>query len=112
MQSPRSFPDSATRLDRDLADSAWSTVTAGSTLAVSEGPALLVMKAADTPGALRCGAAELKPHRPPSCWTPAVPDGSIRPGDRYLEPVSGLEVLCTRGGNGILTFAGRPMRRL
>ena len=43
----------------------------------------------------------------------AVPaeSGTILPGERFTDSESGLEIVCTRAGEGILTFDDRPMQR-
>jgi len=81
------------------------------TLGVPSGVSVLVMRAPDEDGILRCDGELLTPQRPPACS--AIPDksGTIRPGDRFSDPVSGLEVVCTRAGDGVLSFAGRPLQR-
>jgi len=44
-----------------------------------------------------------------SCSTRAEPSDGLRGGQRYLDTVSGLSLLCIRPGPGCLTFAGRTM---
>jgi hypothetical protein len=34
---------------------------------------------------------------------------ALRPGRRYRDPTSGLEVRCLRAGNGHLTYAGQAL---
>ncbi|MDO9487790.1 MAG: hypothetical protein Q7J32_05395 [Sphingomonadaceae bacterium] len=38
-----------------------------------------------------------------------VEPGHALVGKRYVDEASGLEVLCTKGGKGVLAFDGRPL---
>jgi hypothetical protein len=81
----------------------------GKTLGLPGGVSVLVTHTPDGAGVLRCDGEVLTPQRPPACS--AQPGtGTMRPGDRFTDPVSGLEIVCTRGGSGALTFAGRPLQ--
>jgi hypothetical protein len=82
----------------------------GKTLGLPVGVSVLVTRAPDRQGVLRCDGDILTPQRPPACSTPGG-TGTIRPGEWFTDPVSGLEVVCTRSGHGILTFADRPLQR-
>jgi hypothetical protein len=81
----------------------------GQTLGVAGGVSVLVTRAPDEHGVLRCGGDVLTPQRPPACGAPRTGSGTIRPGTWFTDQVSGLQVVCTRAGHGTLTFAGRPM---
>jgi hypothetical protein len=83
----------------------------GRTLGVPGGVSVLVTCAPDEDGILRCGDEILTPQPPPACSVPLAEIGTIRPGQWFTDPVSGLKAVCTRAGQGVLTFAGRPMQR-
>jgi hypothetical protein len=83
----------------------------GCTLGLPGGPSVLVTSAPDGDGLLTCRGEALGLQAPPACSLPAPASGAIQPGQRFTDPVSGLEVVCTRAGHGVLTFAGRPMQR-
>lgn len=83
----------------------------GQTLGVPGGLSLLVTRAPDEYGVLMCDDDVLTPQRPPACSAALAGSGAIRPGTGFNDPVSGLEVVCTRAGHGTLTFAGRPLKR-
>jgi hypothetical protein len=73
------------------------------------GVLVLVLTAPRWPGLLRCnGVAMLTAHRLP-CGYHARPRirTTLRPGLRYREPASGLEVRCLRAGHGQLTYSGQ-----
>jgi hypothetical protein len=82
----------------------------GKTLGLPGGVSVLVTRTPDQPGVLRCDGYLLTPQQPPACSTPGGA-GTIRPGEWFTDPVSGFEVVCTRAGSGILTFADRPLQR-
>jgi hypothetical protein len=84
--------------------------SAGRTLGLPDGLLVLVISAPTGDGLLTCGGAALVPQPPPACSLPACGTGTIRPGHRLADPVSGLEVVCTRAGHGLLTFAGRVLQ--
>jgi hypothetical protein len=81
----------------------------GTTLGFAEGVAVVVIREPRTHGVLRCGDRVLKPQRPPACGAARVEPGSIRAGDRFNDPVSGLQLICTRPGDGVLNFSDRPL---
>jgi hypothetical protein len=97
----------------------------GATVGLRAGVSVLVTRAPNRDGVLQCSEAVLTPQRPPACG--AVPQttvsqttvpsraerpaGAILPGERFTDPVSGLEIVCTRTGHGIFTFDGRPLQR-
>lgn len=86
-------------------------VRAFRTLGIPSGVSVLVVRAPDEGGISRCDDEPLTPRRPPACSAVLDKSGTIRPGDRFSDPVSGLEVVCTRAGDGVLSFAGRPLQR-
>jgi hypothetical protein len=62
-------------------------------------------------GVLCCGGVPMVASRPLPCGyhTGRRVGTALRPGRRYRDNVSGLEVRCLRAGIGHLTFAGRPL---
>lgn len=91
-------------LDQDRVD-----CSTGRTLGVPGGVSVLVIREPAGDGLLRCGDEVLTPQPPPACSAIPEKTGTIWPGQRFADPASGLEVVCTRAGHGVLTFAGRPM---
>jgi hypothetical protein len=83
----------------------------GKTLGLAVGVSVFVTRAPDEEGVLRCDGDILAPQRPPAC-SARTGTGTIRPGERFTDPASGLEVVCTRPGSGTLTFADRPLQRM
>jgi hypothetical protein len=81
----------------------------GRTLGLPGGPSVLVTSVPDGDGLLACGSEALVAQRPPACSQPARGSGTIQPGQWFTDPASGLEVVCTRAGHGVLTFDGRPL---
>jgi hypothetical protein len=78
------------------------------------GVIVLVQREPDEPGVLQCDGARLVSRRPLPCSTP-VPNEEgfdIRASERLADDQSGLELICTKGGTGTLTFNGRPLRHL
>jgi hypothetical protein len=75
----------------------------------ADGCVVLVLNAPCSPGVLRHDDRAMVPSRPVRCSY--VPDSgaALRPGWRYHDPVSGLEVRCLVGGNGCLTYRGRAL---
>jgi hypothetical protein len=67
---------------------------------------VVVVKAADGEIELMCGGAPLEEIEGPSSAA-GVPqagyDGGTLLGKRYVHASSGLEILCTKGGNGSLS---------
>jgi hypothetical protein len=82
----------------------------GKTLGLPGGLSVLVTRAPNQCGVVRCDGYALTPQQPPACSTPGGA-GTIRPGEWFTDPASGFEVVCTRAGSGILTFADRPLQR-
>jgi len=67
-----------------------------------------------TPGdvALECGGHPMVAHaeaKPAGVAMDAAHGGGTQPGKRFADDVSGLEVLCTKGGAGSLSIGGRPV---
>jgi hypothetical protein len=83
---------------------------AGRTLGLPGRLSVVVITPPGEDGLLTCGGEALMPQPPPACSLSVREPGTIRPGQRFTDPVSGLEVVCTRAGHGVLTFAGRPLQ--
>ena len=79
------------------------------TMGVTDGVAVLVTHAPDGPGELRCDGTLLTKRRPPACSIASSSTGTIAIGQHFADQASGLELVCTFAGNGVLTFAGRPL---
>src|SRR5258708_9313739 len=78
------------------------------------GVIVVVQHEPNEPGVLQCDGTRLVTRRPLPCSTP-VPDEEgfdIRAGQRLADDQSGLELICTKGGTGTLTFNERPLRHL
>jgi hypothetical protein len=80
----------------------WSTTSA---------TAVVVVRPPAGDITLTCGDAALADtEQPPTGGTPrSEADGGTLMGKRYADPESGLEVLCTRAGEGVLAVDGRPL---
>lgn len=62
------------------------------------------------PGVLAIEGEELVTSPPEAGGAPHTAGGpQVLLGKRYHDPESGLEVLCTRAGHGLLTFDSRPL---
>jgi hypothetical protein len=74
------------------------------------GAVVLVLTASLWPAVLRCGGVPMVVAQPLPCGYHArarIDLGTVlRPGPRYRDPVSGLEVRCLRSGVGHLTYTG------
>ena len=60
---------------------------------------------------LGCGGADMVPagtDAPGGAVDPALAEPTLL-GKRYEDEASGLEVLCSKGGEGTLTFDGAPL---
>ena len=81
------------------------------TLGVPDGPAVLILQEPSRPGALRCDGQLMRVQRPPACSVIDDRPGDLRAGDHFVDPPTGLRVLCTRAGDGLITFMRRPLER-
>jgi nitrite reductase/ring-hydroxylating ferredoxin subunit len=83
----------------------------GQTLGMRDGIRLLVWRPPRGNGVVACDGIPLANMRPGPCseQTPGAGGATIWPGQWMIDPVSGLEVLCTRAGPGALTFDGREL---
>lgn len=75
--------------------------------------AVVVLREPRRPGELLCDGLPLMATRPLRCSAPLVPiaGGDIVPSDRFIDKESWLTLSCPRGGDGVLTFDGRVLRR-
>ena len=73
---------------------------------------VVVVRATAGDVALECGGHPMIPHAEakPAGLTlaPAHADGT-QAGKRFADDVTGVEVLCTKGGKGSLSIGGRPI---
>ena len=79
--------------------------------AVCDTEAVIVRPPKDA-GELQCGGAAMIPHNAPrQSGTPIAAEsaGGTLLGKRYADEVTGLEVLCSRAGQGSLAFADRAL---
>jgi hypothetical protein len=80
----------------------WSSASSAS---------VVVVRAPAEPVLLTCDGRPLQEtERPPGADAPDAP--TILLGKRYGDRDSGLEVLCTRAGAGVLAVDGRPLEQL
>jgi hypothetical protein len=72
--------------------------------------AVIVVRPADAEGELTCGGQPMLESPPTSRTGSPAPglDGGTLIGKRY-EHESGLEVVCTKAGDGTLAFNGQPL---
>jgi hypothetical protein len=74
---------------------------------------VVVVRAAQTPGVLECGGHAMIAFAAerPAGMTPAADraDGTLT-GKRYVDADTGVEVLCSKGGQGALSMDGRPLQ--
>jgi hypothetical protein len=73
---------------------------------------IVIVRSGEGPTRLECGGHAVIAH------ADTKPDGlalapqaaqGCQPGKRYADEASGLEVLCTKGGQGSLALDGRPL---
>jgi hypothetical protein len=73
---------------------------------------VVVVRATANPATLECGGHPMLPHaeaKPTGLAIKEGQDGGTQAGKRFADDVSGLEVLCTKGGKGSLGIDGRPI---
>jgi len=73
---------------------------------------VVVVRPADGDRRLECGGADmvaLGTDAAEHALDPALAEPTLL-GKRYTEESSGLEVLCTKGGDGALTLDGAPLQ--
>lgn len=72
---------------------------------------VVVVRPPDSPKVLGCGGADMAPiagDAPRGAIDPALSDGTLL-GKRYAEEASGIEILCTKAGQGTLTLDGERL---
>jgi hypothetical protein len=74
---------------------------------------VIVVKPPAGPASIRCGGAEMilatDTSTPRGTIDPAAAGGSLL-GKRYIDADAGLELLCTRPGEGTLSVDGRELQ--
>jgi hypothetical protein len=73
---------------------------------------VVVVRATATPITLECGGHPMVAHadaKPAGLVMSEERSGGTQPGKRFADDVSGLEVLCTKGGAGSLSIDGRAI---
>jgi len=89
------------------AGSRWKSAVCNAEIVVVKGPA--------DNATLACGGADMLPMNAdkPDGGAPAAGlDSGTLLGKRYGDASSGLEALCTKGGEGALSFDGRLLQQL
>jgi hypothetical protein len=71
---------------------------------------IVIVRSSAAPAQLECGGHAVVAHADPKpeglVLAPQAAQG-CQPGKRYADETSGLEVLCTKGGQGSLALDGR-----
>ena len=73
---------------------------------------VVVVRATQGDIALECGGHPMVAHadaKPAGLAMSGDHAGGTQPGKRFADDVTGLEVLCTKGGKGSLAIGGRPI---
>jgi len=72
---------------------------------------VIVVRAPSVPVDLRCGGSPMRPFAEPADGRPldAAYAGGTLIGKRYADADSGLEVLCTKNGEGALSIGTRML---
>jgi len=73
---------------------------------------VVVVRATQPKVALECGGHTMVAHaeaKPAGLTLSADHAAGTQPGKRFADDVSGLEVLCTKGGKGSLSIDGRAI---
>ncbi|MFO1427305.1 MAG: hypothetical protein U1F11_10120 [Steroidobacteraceae bacterium] len=73
---------------------------------------VVVVKVPKTPGELQCGGSAMLPmnaDKPAGAAPAAGQGGGTLLGKHYVDEQQGLEVLCTKAGQGSIAFDGRPL---
>ncbi|HXG27320.1 MAG TPA: hypothetical protein VNJ47_00535 [Nevskiales bacterium] len=68
---------------------------------------VMVVKAPPGEHELSCGGVPMVGPNDPS--SPGAPDGETLIGKRYVNADESVELLCTKGGKGVLTLNGTPL---
>ena len=73
---------------------------------------VVVVRATAQPISLECGGQPMVAHaaaKPEGVALDATHAGGTQPGKRFADDVSGVELLCTKGGKGSLSIDGRAI---
>jgi hypothetical protein len=73
---------------------------------------VVVVRATAGDISLECGGHPMVAHaeaKPAGLALDETHANGTQPGKRFADDVSGLEVLCTKGGKGSLSIGGRPI---
>ena len=73
---------------------------------------VVVVRATAQPIKLECGGQPMVAHaetKPAGLAMSAEHAAGVQPGKRFADDVTGLEVLCTKGGAGSLSIDGRAI---
>jgi len=73
---------------------------------------VVVVRATANAATLECGGYAMVPHaeaKPAALAPKEGQNGGTQAGKRFADEVTGLEVLCTKGGAGSLGIDGRPI---
>jgi hypothetical protein len=73
---------------------------------------VVVVRATAQPISLECGGHPMVAHaaaKPEGLSLSADHSAGTQPGKRFADDVSGIEVLCTKGGKGSLAIDGRAI---
>jgi hypothetical protein len=75
---------------------------------------VVVLREPNRPGVLLCDGDPLVAVPPGPCSAQQSPlkPGAVQPGDKFYDGESGLALICPLGGQGTLTFDGRPLQRV
>ncbi|GAA3392708.1 hypothetical protein [Cryptosporangium minutisporangium] len=88
-------------------------MNAGSRWTSTTGPTeVLVVRPPSGPVTLRCGGEPMAPAGSVARDGVAQSGEPLLLGKRYTDPVSGLQLLCTKAGPGPVEVDGRPIERL
>lgn len=76
---------------------------------VVDATAVIVIRAPETEASLTCGGVEMVVGRSTGVTAVIDPDhlGDTKLGKRYVDDETGLEILCTKPGQGVLAYRGK-----
>lgn len=74
---------------------------------------VVVVRPSSAPATLACGGHPMTaPGGEAARLAKQDVEGEVpQMGKRYFDAASGLEILCSKGGEGALSFDGRPLKR-
>jgi hypothetical protein len=70
---------------------------------------IIVVRSPATPVELTCGGEQMAPNLATAAAAATTAEKDTVLGKRYVDAESGLEVLCTKPGPGVLTADGRQL---